>query len=120
MFSASNEQNWVDEPSLNTSRSMANAFCAFTHRNVALTQLQNALFLSFGKPAAKKTLRTTARGKSIPMSRASGGAEGCRLQTRTCAARYTLRPVLLLQRELRTENWVELAEANCRREIPPN
>ena len=41
-------------------------------------------------------------------------------QRQILVARLHLDEPLLLQRELRTENWVELAEANCRREIPPN
>ena len=42
MCAASNEQNWVEEPSLNTRRSIARALSAFTHLNVTLTHLQRA------------------------------------------------------------------------------
>jgi hypothetical protein len=41
MFSASKQQNWVLEPSLNTSRIMARALSALTHLNVTLTQLRS-------------------------------------------------------------------------------
>ncbi len=41
MLAASNEQNCVLEPSLNTRRIMARALSVLTHRNVTLTQLRH-------------------------------------------------------------------------------
>ncbi len=86
---------------MNMTRSIANAFCAFTHRKVALIQLQNALLLPSGrspKSAKNKTRHTTVYGKSIPKTRASSGAEGCQLPTRTFSKCYTLPPAPLLHR----------------------